>query len=306
MATTHSHTHQPESLSVNKAFILGITLNSIFVVIELFYGFFTDSLALLTDAGHNLSDVMSLVLSLLAFRLAKLKGNETYTFGYKKSTILASLINAVILLIAVGIILWEAIGRFKNPPPMAGITVSVVAFVGIFINAITAYFFFQDKEKDINVKGAYLHLFADALVSAGVVVGGVIIYFTHLYWIDPLISIVIALVIAYSTFDLLKDSLRLSLDGVPHGIEIEKVKQTIQQTAGVVQVNHTHVWAISTTQNALTSHIVVEEKLLPQEVEKLKSMIRHDLEHLNIQHITLEIDYVGLYELDNEQCQNCQ
>lgn len=306
MATTHSHTHQPESLSVNKAFILGITLNSIFVVIELFYGFFTDSLALLTDAGHNLSDVMSLVLSLLAFRLAKLKGNETYTFGYKKSTILASLINAVILLIVVGIILWEAIGRFKNPPPMAGMTVSVVAFVGIFINAITAYFFFQDKEKDINVKGAYLHLFADALVSAGVVVGGVIIYFTHLYWIDPLISIVIALVIAYSTFDLLKDSLRLSLDGVPHGIEIEKVKQTIQQTAGVVQVNHTHVWAISTTQNALTSHIVVEEKLLPQEVEKLKSMIRHDLEHLNIQHITLEIDYVGLYELDNEQCQNCQ
>ena len=233
MAHGHAHTHEhghahghalPAPEQVNKAFIIGIALNLIFVLVEAAAGFWYDSLALLSDAGHNLSDVISLVLALLAFRMAKVKPNSRYTYGYKKSTVLVSLLNAIILLVAVGIILAESIEKLRNPQPIAGGVIAWVAGVGILINAFTAFLFLKDKERDLNIKGAYLHLMADALVSVGVVISGVIISYTHWYIIDPIIGIAIAIVILVSTWNLLRDSLRLSLDGVPAGISAEKIR----------------------------------------------------------------------------------
>ena len=230
MAHGHAHTHEhghahghalPAPEQVNKAFIIGIALNLIFVLVEAAAGFWYDSLALLSDAGHNLSDVISLVLALLAFRMAKVKPNSRYTYGYKKSTVLVSLLNAIILLVAVGIILAESIEKLRNPQPIAGGVIVWVAGVGILINAFTAFLFLKDKERDLNIKGAYLHLMADALVSVGVVISGVIISYTHWYIIDPIIGIAIAIVILVSTWNLLRDSLRLSLDGVPAGISAD-------------------------------------------------------------------------------------
>lgn len=206
MAHGHAHTHEhghalPAPEQVNKAFIIGIALNLIFVLVEATAGFWYDSLALLSDAGHNLSDVISLVLALLAFRMAKVKPNSRYTYGYKKSTVLVSLLNAIILLVAVGIILAESIEKLRNPQPIAGGVIAWVAGVGILINAFTAFLFLKDKERDLNIKGAYLHLMADALVSVGVVISGVIISYTHWYIIDPIIGIAIAIVILVSTLE---------------------------------------------------------------------------------------------------------
>ena len=214
MAHEHKHEHHShEMTSLNKAFIIGIVLNAGFVVVEFIAGFWYDSLGLISDAGHNLGDVASLVLAMLAFRLAKVHSNTRYTYGYKKSTILVSLLNAVILLIAVGFILGESIDKLFHPRPVDGDAVAWVAGAGVIINAVTAWLFMRDKEKDLNVKGAYLHMAADALVSIGVVVSGILIQYTGWYIIDPLIGIGIVGIIVYSTWGLLKGSLRLSLDG---------------------------------------------------------------------------------------------
>ena len=220
MAHGHAHTHEhghalPAPEQVNKAFIIGIALNLIFVLVEATAGFWYDSLALLSDAGHNLSDVISLVLALLAFRMAKVKPNSRYTYGYKKSTVLVSLLNAIILLVAVGIILAESIEKLRNPQPIAGGVIAWVAGVGILINAFTAFLFLKDKERDLNIKGAYLHLMADALVSVGVVISGVIISYTHWYIIDPIIGIAIGIFIGVvgSTSDLSVFALMLRIAG---------------------------------------------------------------------------------------------
>jgi cobalt-zinc-cadmium efflux system protein len=263
----------------------------LFVVIEIIAGFITNSLALFTDAGHNLIDVGSLLLSLLAFRLAKIKPNRNYTYGYKKTTILASLFNAIILLVALGVILWETISRLGKPVEIQGQTVALVAFAGIIINSISAFLFFKDKEKDLNIKGAYLHLLADALVSLGVVIGGILIYFTKSYWIDPVLSFIIVLVILYSTWDLLKNSLKQSLDGVPENVDIQKVTEQVLNMKYVKDFHHIHIWAISTTQNALTGHLVVVNELTNEEILEIRKMIKHKLEHLNIQHTTLEVEF---------------
>ena len=188
MEHAHDHHHAPQLTNVNRAFIIGIVLNSAFVIIEFGAGFYWNSLALISDAGHNLSDVASLVLALLAFRLAKIKSNATFTYGYRKTTVLASLINAVILLIAIGSIAWESISRLQHPQVVEGNSIAVVAGIGIVVNSLSAFFFFKDKEHDLNVKGAYLHLAVDALVSLGVVIAGIVIYFTQWYWIDTAIS----------------------------------------------------------------------------------------------------------------------
>lgn len=286
----HDHNHTPTITSIKRAFVVGIILNALFVLIEAIVGVSTHSLALLTDAGHNLSDVASLALALLAFRLTKVKANNNYTYGFQKSTILVALINAVILLIAIGGITWEATLRINNPEPIQGKTVAIVAFIGIIINSITAFLFFRDKEKDLNVKGAYLHLAADAAVSLGVVIGGIIIYYSNLFWIDSVLSFVIAIVIFVSTWKLLKETIRLSLDGVPHNIDMEKIKLAVEKTDGVKSIHHIHVWAMSTTKNAMTAHLIVENNLEEKQIAKLKSKIKHDLEHLNVQHATLETE----------------
>lgn len=237
-----------------------------------------------------LSDVVSLVLALLAFRLAKVKANERYTYGYKKSTILVSLLNAVILLVAVGAIVIESIHKLNNPAVVPGGAIAWVAGVGVLINAFTAFLFMKDKEKDLNVKGAYLHMAADALVSVGVLVAGIVISRTGWYIIDPIIGLIVAVVILISTWNLLHDSLRLTLDGVPTSIDSQKVVEAIRALPGVNDVHHIHIWAISTTENALTAHIVLKQSEGMQEV---KHLIRHRLEDFGIGHATLEFEVPG-------------
>ena len=287
---SHQHSHTINAESLNKAFIIGIVLNLAFVVIEFAAGFWFDSLALLSDAGHNLSDVVSLVLALLAFRLAKVKANERYTYGYKKSTILVSLLNAVILLVAVGAIVIESIHKLSNPAVVPGGAIAWVAGVGVLINAFTAFLFMKDKEKDLNVKGAYLHMAADALVSVGVLVAGIVISRTDWYIIDPIIGLIVAVVILISTWNLLHDSLRLTLDGVPTSLDSQKVVEAIRALPGVDDVHHIHIWAISTTENALTAHIVLKQ---PEGMQEVKHLIRHRLEDFGIGHATLEFEVPG-------------
>ena len=286
----HSHSHAPVITNLNKAFIIGIILNLAYVIIQIVIGLKINSLSLLSDAGHNFLDVAGLALAMIAFKLSKSRSTEKYTYGYKKSSILISLLNAVILLISIGAIGYEAIFRFQNPQPLPGITIAIIAAIGIVINGVSAFMFFRDKESDINVKAAFLHLASDALVSLGLVVGGIIIYYTHLYWIDPLLSIIICLVIIASTWSLLKDSLRLSLDGVPDNVDIQKVKDKVLKIDGVKDFHHLHIWAISTTQNAMTGHIVVANDFSMPQIERLKHTIKHELTHLNIHHSTLETE----------------
>ena len=290
MAHSHEHHHGETLTSLNKAFIIGIILNLGFVIIEFAAGFYARSLALLSDAGHNLSDVATLGLSLFAFQIAKRKATLQYTFGFHKGTILASLANAVILLIAVGSIGWEAIQRFIHPVATEGSTISIVSGIGIIINTVSALLFFRDKEKDLNAKGAYLHLALDAVVSLGVVVAGLIISYTGLKWIDPLISLLIMAVVIYSTWGLLTESLKLSLDAVPSSIDVEKVKSEMLRTEGIRDVYHIHIWAMSTTRNAITAHVILEENLPETRVSEIKATLKHTLEHLGIQHATLETE----------------
>lgn len=287
MEHEHSHHHNHTITSLNKAFIIGIVLNLGFVFVEFGAGFYFDSLALLSDAGHNLSDVISLVLALLAFRLAKVRANSKYTYGYKKSTVLVSLLNAVILLVAVGAILLESINKLRNPEPVPGAAIAWVAGIGVIINAFTAFLFLKDKDKDLNVKGAYLHMAADALVSVGVLVAGLIIRQTGWYIIDPIIGITVAIIILISTWNLLHDSIRLSLDGVPVGIDSEEIKKSISALPHVKEIHHMHIWAISTTENALTAHIVTDSL---DNMEETKHLIKHALEDENISHATLEFE----------------
>lgn len=287
----HSHNYTPEITSLNKAFIVGIVLNLIYVIIQVIIGISINSLSLLSDAGHNFLDVAGLALAMLAFKLSTSKSTEKYTYGYKKSSILISLLNTVILLISIGAIGYEAIFRFQNPEPLPGKVIAIVAIIGIFINGISAFIFFSDKDKDINVKSAFLHLASDAIVSLGLVIGGVVIHYTQLYWIDPLLSLIVCFVVVASTWNLLKASLRLSLDGVPENVDLHKIKTEILKINEVKDFQHLHVWAISTTNNALTGHLIVSTELSNTEIETIKNKIKHTLVHLNVQHSTIEIDF---------------
>lgn len=293
----HHHEHHHHEITfLNKAFIIGISLNMAFVVAEFLAGFWYNSLGLLSDAGHNLSDVASLILAMLAFRLAKVHPTSRYTYGYKKSTVLVSLLNAVILLVAVGVIISESVGKLFHPQPVEGDAIAWVAGIGVVINGITAWLFMKDKDKDLNVKGAYLHMAADALVSVGVVVSGLVIARTGWYVIDPVIGLVIAAIIIYSTWGLLRDSLRLSLDGVPAGVNLGEVENTIRKVPGVLDVHHLHIWAISTTETALTAHVCIGDT---DRMETIKHEIKHELEHAGVQHATLEFETTGV------RCDEC-
>jgi cobalt-zinc-cadmium efflux system protein len=284
------HHHEIPSGKINTAFYVGIGLNLLFVITEVLVGLYVHSLSLLSDAGHNLADVAGLALSLLAFALVKVKPNENYTYGYKKTTILIALFNALVLLVSVIIICYEAIRRFRNPEPLPGFVIAAVAAVGIVINAVSALFFFRNKEKDINIKAAYLHLMSDALVSLALVIGGIVIYYTGWRWIDPALSIVVAIVILFSTKSLLAHSLRLAMDGVPENISPQSIKELVETHAGVKEANHIHIWSISSTQNALTMHIKVDAALSLKEIEAIKQDINHTLLHENIHHTTIETE----------------
>jgi len=292
----HHHHHAVTLTNVNTAFIIGIALNFVFVIVEVVYGLIIHSLSLLADAGHNLADVASLGLSLLAFKLLKVKGNQNYTYGYRKTSILVALFNGMVLMVSIGAIIYEGIHRFFNAEQVKGLTISVVAGVGIIVNFTSAIIFRRDKDKDLNIKSAYLHLMADALVSLGLVIGGIIIYYTGWYWVDPALSIIVAVIILFSTWRLLTDSLRLSLDGVPENVDMNEVNNAAIKIPGVKDLYHIHVWAISTTENALTAHLVLKNDItIPQE-QHIKEDLRHRLFHLNISHVTLET------ERENEPC----
>ena len=281
----HHHHHSAPAQSLNGIFILSIILNGLFVLIEAGVGLWQDSLSLLSDAGHNLSDVFSLLLVLIAFRLTKVQRNDRFTYGYRKSAILISLLNAVILLVAVGAIVIESIHKFSEPTEVNGIAVSWTAGVGILINGATALLLMRGQKSDLNVRGAFLHMAADTLVSIGVVISGIIIHCTGWTVIDPIVSLIIAAVILISTWELLFDSLRLAVDGIPDGVNLHEIEQLLVADEHIKGTHHIHVWAISTTETALTAHVVVDNLTCwPQVAEQLK----HALAEHGITHATLE------------------
>ena len=288
----HQHDNSPKIDHLNSAFIIGIVLNTAFVIVEAVAGLLTGSLSLLTDAGHNLSDVASLALALLAYKLTKVNSNKEYTYGYKRSTIIVSFFNGVILFASVGFIFYEAIMRFITPEKVEGATMAWVAFIGIIINAFTAWLFVKDKSKDLNIKGAYLHMATDAIVSLGVVISGIIIMLTQWYWVDSAVGVIIALVILYGTWGLLKDSLRLEMDGVPKDMKLEEIKAELLKNEYVISVNHVHVWALSTTENALTAHLEIDQANLLL-FDDIKKDLRHRLQHLEITHCTFEPEFIA-------------
>jgi cobalt-zinc-cadmium efflux system protein len=285
---THSHNSTPDA--INGKFVIGICLNLAFLLAEIIAGLIYNSMALLTDAGHNASDVASLVLSLIAFRLAKKKSTSEFTYGFKKTTVLAALANAVVLLIAIGILGFESISRLFRPEPVQGGVIAWIATAGILINSISAFLFYSDKDRDLNAKAAYLHLLSDAVVSLGVVVAGIVITYTGWYWLDPAVGLVIMVVILISTWSLLRDSFRMTIDAVPSGLELEKVKKIILQVKHVQQVGHVHVWPLSTTENALTAHVAIDERLNFDEKLKVVESIKHELLHHDIHHSTIELE----------------
>ena len=257
MHHNHSHTHEQ---NFNQAFLIGIILNVIYIVVEIIYGIIINSMALLADAGHNFSDVLGLLLAWGASYLAKTASTEKRTYGMRKSTILAALFNAIILMIAVGAITIEAVRKLIYPEPVQGQTMMIVAGIGFIINAITALLFMKGREKDLNIKGAFLHMAADAGVSLGVVIAGFIILLTGWLWVDPIIGIVIVIVITLGTWGLLKESFHLSMDAVPREINLKNVGNYLKSIQGVKEVHDLHIWAMSTTENALTAHLVIPEE----------------------------------------------
>jgi len=292
---THSHRHHSVS-SLNRAFLVGIALNVSFVVVEFLAGMWYGSMGLLSDAGHNLSDVASLLLAMLAFRLAQVHAKPRYTYGYKKTTVLISLLNSLILLVAVGVIVAESIHRMMRPVPVPGGVIVWTAGIGVVINGFTAWLFMKDRKRDLNVKGAYLHMLADALVSVGVVVSGVIILHTGWTIVDPIVGLVVAAVIVASAWSLTRDSLRLALDGVPAGIDVADLKRRMTTVEGVEAVHHIHVWALSTTENALTAHIVLSD---PCMLVCVKPKLKELLAEAGITHVTLECETLS------EHCSDC-
>src|SRR6476659_1543633 len=265
MEHSHSHSHgHSHSVEINKnnknVFLIGIGLNMAFVLAEVIAGIAYNSMALLTDAGHNLSDVASLVVSLVSFWIAKRQSNAVYTYGFKKTTVLAALVNAVVLLVAIGILGYESFTRLFKPEPVEGGVIAWIAAIGIVVNSVSAFLFFRQKH-ELNSRAAYLHLLADALVSVGVVIAGIVISYTKMYWLDPAIGLAIMVVILVSTWGLLRDSFRMTIDAVPAGMELGTIKNIITGVQHVKHVHHVHLWSISTTENALTAHVVIDEKL---------------------------------------------
>lgn len=253
----HGHEHRHAPASFDRAFALGIALNVIFVIIEAFYGWRAGSLALLADAGHNLSDVAGLLLAWGAAVAGRIRPDARHTYGWQRASILAAFINAVLLLVAMGSLLWEAALRLYSPTPTDGVTIMVVAGIGVVINSVTAALFVSGQKHDLNLRGAFLHMTADALVSLGVVIAGGLYLWFGWIWLDPVVSIMIALIVVIGTWHLFRESLHLLFDGVPKNVDLGEVGDWLKRQPGVVGVHDLHVWAMSTTGIALTAHLVM-------------------------------------------------
>jgi len=255
----HHHHHMPSPEGNGRAFALAIGLNMAFVIIEFAYGFIAHSTALMADAGHNLSDVLGLMLAWGAAVLAKRAPKGRYTYGLRGSSILAALGNGLLLMVACGAIAWEALQRFSQPAPVMGATVAIVAGIGVLINGFSAWLFLAGSKGDLNIRGAYLHMAADAALSLGVVIAGLVIMATNWTWIDPALSLVIVVVIVLGTWSLLRESVQLSMAAVPPGVDADAVRAYLGARPGVSEVHDLHIWAMSTTETALTAHLVMPD-----------------------------------------------
>ena len=293
----HHHNHAIERLST--IYIVAVALNLLFVIVEAVAGFVGNSIGLLSDAGHNLSDVFSLLLAMIALKLASSHATKRFTYGHRKASVLISLLNAIILLVAVGAIIVESIEKFFTPTEVNGTLIIWTAAVGIVINGVTAWVLSRQNQHDINTRGAFLHMLADTLVSVGVVVSGIVINLTGWTLVDPIIGLVIAVVILVSTWSLLSESLRMSTDAVPEGFDVDEIKKKIESLEGILNVHHIHIWAISTTETALTCHIVIPEAAMLEEVtDRVKTL----LDGMNIHHSTLELETKSSHCHDQNCC----
>jgi cobalt-zinc-cadmium efflux system protein len=280
------HEHHQDTTDYSYAFKIGVALNIGFIIVEVVFGLVADSLALLSDAGHNLSDVLGLVLAWGASYLTQREATDRRTYGWRKSSVLAALFNAIILLVAIGGIGWEAIRRFNNPSHVAGTVIIWVAAIGVIVNGITALLFVSGRKRDLNIRGAFLHMAADAGVSAGVVLAGIGIVITGWQWLDSAVSLLIVVIIFIGTWGLLKDSLNLALDAVPKHIDTEEVRNYLSGIPGVSEVHDLHIWGMSTTEVALTAHLMKQsteddDSLIAQMKKELQS--RFGIEHITIQ-----------------------
>ncbi len=283
----HHHNHTPPA-DAGRAFVLAIGLNAAFVVIEFFYGFIANSTALMADAGHNLSDVLGLVLAWGAALLTKSAPTHRFTYGLRGSSILAALLNALLLMVACGAIAWEAVLRVAHPEPVAGTTVSIVAGIGVLVNGFSAWLFMSGSKDDINVRGAYLHMAADAALSLGVVVAGLVVMYTGWAWLDPAVSLVIVVIIVAGTWSLMKESVQLALAGVPANVDAGKVNAFLAAQPGVTEVHDVHIWAMSTTETALTAHLVMPGGY-PGDAT-IDGIVAHLREDFSIHHCTLQVE----------------
>jgi cobalt-zinc-cadmium efflux system protein len=283
----HGHQHQAPK-DFGRAFLIGISLNLGFIIIEVVFGLLSDSLALLADAGHNFADVLGLIMAWAASELAKRVPSPRRTYGWKRATVLAALFNALLLLIGVGAIVWEAFHRFRDPPPIESGTIIWVAALGIVINGATALLFMSGQKQDLNVRGAFLHMAADAAVSAGVMLAGWTILLTNWSWLDPVVSLLVAIVILLGTWELFTDSLNLSLDAVPANIDPAAVRAYLAGIPEIAGIHHLHIWALSTTEVALTAHLI---KRTPALDDALLARIRDELfRRYGIGHATIQFE----------------
>ena len=283
----HNHSHS-SNINLGNAFKIGISINIVFIIIEASYGFLSNSMALVADAGHNLSDVLALVFSWVAVILSQRKPTLKFTYGFRRSTILIALLNTVLLLAAVVFIVWETIERLGKPLVINSNSVIIVAAIGIVINGFTAWLFMKGKKHDLNIRSAFVHFVADALVSLGVVVAGIIMAFTNIVWIDSFVSFAIIAVILYSSYHLLIDSVNLALDAVPENVNIEAVRNYLKSLPQVTDIHDLHIWALSTTDAALTVHLTTNT----QTDVSFISSIQHELhKQFDIEHSTLQIEY---------------
>lgn len=286
----HEHDHGMNLKNVNLSFIIAVTANLLFTVFEAVYAVIANSVSLLGDAGHNLCDVLGLLLAWGATYLASKKANDLYSYGYRRTTILAAIINSIILVFAALYIAFESFEKLLSPSPVGEIAMMIVAGIGIVVNAGTAMLFVKGRKSDLNLKGAFLHLAYDALISAGVVVAAIIIYFTDWLWIDPMVGLLIVFVILAGTWGLLRDSVSLILDAVPQGIDRGAVHRFLQEITGVSQVHDLHIWAMSTYENCLTAHLVMPENTLWDSEDGYAAIGSSLKERFNIHHVTLQIE----------------
>ena len=299
--SSHSHEwhdHGHTITDVSRAFFISIGINIIFVIFEVIYGLRVNSLSLLSDAGHNFMDVINLILSWLAIWIAGKSSSSLYTYGYKRGTMLATLLNAILLIISAGFLIYEWIYRLYHPTPTEWVTMMIVASIGIMVNGFSGWILMKQGKEDINIKAAYIHLIGDALVSLGVVIGWAVIYYTGYTLIDPILSIVISLIMSASILSILRESIRMNFDWVPSSIARDNIEENIKKIPCIASYHHLHVWALSTTENALTIHIVLSE--WADEV-RVKSEIRHMFKHENIHHATIETESSQCEEIDCEK-----